>query len=72
MNIGALLWRNRTKVLGFAQGAVAALAGIAGLIPTSHLPYWLAASALLTLSVGFFNSITLAEVHDDGTAGESQ
>lgn len=48
--------RNGTKMIGFAQGTVAALAGIAGLIPEGHLKYWLAASAVLTFWRGFFNS----------------
>lgn len=51
------LWkRSGTKILGLAQGTVATLAGIAGLIPDAHLKYWLAASALLTFWRGFGNS----------------
>lgn len=50
-------WTNHgTKILGFAQGTIAALAGITGIIPESHLKYWLAASALLTFWRGFINS----------------
>lgn len=45
-----------TKILGLLQGSVAALCGVAGIIPESHLKYWLAASALLTFYRGFFNS----------------
>jgi hypothetical protein len=50
-------WREHgTKVLGFAQGTIAALCGVTGIIPDSHLKYWLAASAVLTFWRGFFNT----------------
>jgi hypothetical protein len=50
-------WRNHgTKYIGFLQGTIAALCGVAGVIPDSHLRYWLAASAVLTFYRGFFNS----------------
>lgn len=42
------LQNNGTKLLGLAQGTVALLCGMAGIIPDSHLKYWLAASAVLT------------------------
>lgn len=42
-----------TKILGLAQGTVAALAGVTGIIPERHLKYWLAASAVLTVWRGF-------------------
>lgn len=45
-----------TKVIGAAQGTVATLCGVAGVIPESHLKYWLAASAVLTFWRGFFNT----------------
>lgn len=45
-----------TKVLAFAQGTIAALAGVAGLIPDAHLKYWMALLALLTFWRGFVNS----------------
>lgn len=45
-----------TKVIGFAQGTVATIAGVTGLIPDGHLKYWLGASALLTFWRGFVNS----------------
>ena len=48
--------KHGTKVLAVGQGSVAALCGIAGLIPEAHMKYWLAASALLTLWRGFENS----------------
>ena len=51
-------WREHgTKLIGFAQGTVAALCGVAGIIPDAHLKYWLAASALLTFWRGFLNSL---------------
>jgi len=45
-----------TKLLGFAQGTIAALCGVTGVIPDSHLKYWLAASAVLTFWRGFVNT----------------
>jgi hypothetical protein len=49
-------WRQHgTKLIGFAQGTVAALCGVTGIIPDAHLKYWLAASAVLTFWRGFFN-----------------
>lgn len=45
-----------TRLIGLAQGTVAALCGVAGIIPESHLKYWLAASAVLTFWRGFENS----------------
>lgn len=37
-----------TRILGIAQGTVAVLAAMDGIIPASQLKYYLAASALLT------------------------
>lgn len=45
-----------TKAIGLAQGTIATLAAIDGIIPAGHLKYWLAASAVLTFWRGFFNS----------------
>lgn len=57
MNKLYLAWKNHgTKVIGFAQGTVAALAGVTGIIPEHHLKYYLGASAVLTFWRGFFNS----------------
>lgn len=60
MTAGAWLlaqWRdNGTKYIGFAQGTIAALCGVAGIIPDAHLRYWLAASAVLVFWRGFFNT----------------
>jgi hypothetical protein len=57
MNQVLSFWRNHgTKVLGFAQGTIAALAGVSDVIPPGQLKYWLAASAVLTFWRGFVNS----------------
>jgi hypothetical protein len=45
-----------TKLLGAIQGTVAAVAGVTGVIPESHLKYYMAAIALLTFWRGFINS----------------
>lgn len=46
-----------TKVLGFAQGTIAAVAGVTGIIPADHLKYWLGASAILTFWRGYTNTL---------------
>jgi hypothetical protein len=57
MNRLWLAWKNHgTKVLGFAQGTIAAVAGVTGTIPEHHLKYYLAGSAVLTFWRGWFNS----------------
>lgn len=60
MNTFLALWRiwvsHGTKVLGLAQGTIATLAAMDGIIPANHLKYWLAASAVLTFWRGFFNT----------------
>ena len=54
-------WRDHgTKILGITQGTIAALAGIGGLIPDTHLKYWLAASAVLTVWRGYVNTANSA------------
>lgn len=61
MNVIALYWKNHgTKLIGFVQGTIAAIAGISGLIPEHHLKYYLGASAVLTFWRGFFNSSQLS------------
>ena len=45
-----------TKVLGFASGTIASVAGISGLIPDAHLKYYMGAIAVLTFWRGFINS----------------
>jgi hypothetical protein len=59
-NIWSFLWANGTKVLGIAQGTVALLATMNGVIPANDVKYWLAASAVLTFWRGFSNSSTIA------------
>ena len=54
--IFSLIQSHGTRMLGIAQGTIAVLCGIAGLIPDSHLKYWLAASAVLTYWRGQSNS----------------
>lgn len=50
-------WRNHgTKLIGLAQGTIAAVCGVTGIIPDAHLKYWLAASAVLTFWRGYVNS----------------
>lgn len=52
-----VFWKSHgTKVLGFLQGSIAAVCGVTGVIPDTHLKYWLAASAVLTFWRGFTNS----------------
>ena len=45
-----------TKILGFIQGTIAAIAGVTGIIPEAHLKYYMGAIALLTFWRGFINS----------------
>lgn len=54
------LQNNGTKILGIAQGTIATLSGIAGIIPASQLKYWLAASAVITFWRGFGNTQAIA------------
>lgn len=57
MNSIWLFWKNHgTKAIGFAQGTIAAIAGVSDIIPPHHLKYYLASSAVLTFWRGFFNS----------------
>jgi hypothetical protein len=58
-DVSAILafWRNHgTKVIAFATGTIAAVAGVTGIIPEAHLKYYMAAIAVLTFWRGFFNS----------------
>lgn len=55
------LQENGTKVLGYAQGTVATLCGIGGIIPDSQMKYWLAASAILTYWRGSGNTQAIAQ-----------
>jgi hypothetical protein len=50
------LWVNHgTKIIGFLQGTIAAVASY-DIIPPKHLKYYLASSAVVTFWRGFFNS----------------
>lgn len=60
-NIGNSLWTHGTRVLGVAQGTIALLAGMDGIIPANHLKYYLAASAVLTFWRGQANADTIAD-----------
>lgn len=51
------IWKaHGTKLIGFAQGTIAAVAGVTGIIPDAHMKYYMAAIAVLTFWRGFFNS----------------
>jgi len=45
-----------TKAIGLAQGTIAAVAGVTGIIPDHQLKYWLGGSAVLTFWRGWWNS----------------
>lgn len=50
-------WDNHgTKLLGFAQGTIAAIAAVDGLIPASQLKYWMAALGVMTFWRGYTNT----------------
>lgn len=55
-----ILASHGTRLLGLAQGTIAILCGIAGVIPESHLKYWMAASAVLTFWRGQTNAGQIA------------
>lgn len=44
-----------TKILGLAQGCLAAVAAVPGVIPTDDLPKWMAVLAVLTFVRGYLN-----------------
>jgi hypothetical protein len=54
--IWGFLVNHGTKVIGFVQGTVAAIATSSDLIPEKYLKFVLAAGAVLTFWRGFFNS----------------
>jgi hypothetical protein len=55
-----LIQSHGTRLLGIAQGTVALICGMTGLIPDTHLKYWLAASAILTYWRGQANAGQIA------------
>ena len=56
--------------MGLAQGTVALLAGMDGIIPANDVKYWLAASAVLTFWRGFANSSTISSTQVTVTKDE--
>jgi hypothetical protein len=62
-----VLKKHGTKILAFAQGTIAAVAGVTGIIPDHHLKYWMLALALLTFWRGFVNTEVLKRDADAGT-----
>jgi len=44
-----------TKILGLAQGTIAAVASVDGIIPAGHLKYWMLALGVLTFWRGYAN-----------------
>lgn len=50
-----------TKLLGFAQGTIAAVAAVDGIIPAAHLKYYMGALGVLTFWRGWFNSTRPSE-----------
>jgi len=60
-NCGHVLWTHGTRVLGVAQGTVALLASMDGIIPPNQVKYYLAASAVLTFWRGQGNADKIAD-----------
>ena len=56
-----ILQSHGTRILAVAQGTVALLCGMTGLIPDSSVKYWLAASAVLTYWRGMANADVIAD-----------
>jgi len=46
-----------TKILGVAQGVIAAVAGVSGVIPVEQLPKWMAVLAVLTFLRGYLSPL---------------
>ena len=69
-SVWSFLSANGTKILGLAQGTVALLAGMDGIIPANDVKYWLATSAVLTFWRGFSNSSTIATTRTTVTKQE--
>lgn len=45
-----------TKILGFIGGTISAIAAVDGIIPPTHLKYYMATVSLCTFWRGFVNS----------------
>lgn len=54
--IHAWVSSHMTKLLGFAQGTIAALAAVDGIIPATQLKWYMGALGVLTFWRGYFNS----------------
>lgn len=67
MNMFSIIKSHGTKILAFAQGTIAAVAGVTGIIPDGHLKYWMMALALLTFWRGFVNTELLKEEPPDAS-----
>jgi hypothetical protein len=67
MVILKFLKNHGTKLLGFLQGTIAAIASVSGIIPDAHLKYYMALIALLTFWRGFVNSELQRQPPDAGT-----
>ena len=65
----ALIASHGTRILGLAQGTVALLCGMSGIIPDAHMKYWLAASAVLTFWRGQSTSNSYNRGVADGISG---
>jgi hypothetical protein len=56
MKVWNFLWTNRTRTFGFIQGLIAVLAGLTDIFSMETIKWLLAGNALLTYSLGQFNS----------------
>lgn len=61
MNSIELIKNHLTKLLGFCQITVAAIAAVDGIIPANHLKYWMLSLGLMTAWRGFVNSANTAQ-----------
>jgi len=55
-SIVEVLTSHGTRLLGVAQGTIAVIAGMDGIIPATHLKYYLGVSAVLTYLRGQANA----------------
>jgi hypothetical protein len=62
-NVGGYLITHGTRVLGVAQGTIAVIAGMDGVIPEGQLKYYLGVSAVLTYWRGQANADKIAKMH---------
>lgn len=57
MQVYLFLKNHLTKLLGLAQGCLAAVAAVPGVIPSADLPKWMAALAVLTFLRGYLSPV---------------